>query len=97
VLLTLNTPTPEQTSKSVSEVCVVSSQQVGEMASDHMTVAALGRPFTLGMLYDARSDKLVPGKTSHSHKAFIIITGQQQFTRPNIILLNYLLIVVVPF
>ncbi|KAL3042133.1 hypothetical protein OYC64_020143 [Pagothenia borchgrevinki] len=31
------------------------------MASDHMTVAALGRPFTLGMLYDARSDKLVPG------------------------------------
>ncbi|KAF3853076.1 hypothetical protein F7725_013764 [Dissostichus mawsoni] len=47
--------------KSVSEVCVVSSQQVEEMASDHMNVAALGRPFTLGMLYDARSDTLVPG------------------------------------
>ncbi|KAI4795966.1 hypothetical protein KUCAC02_029535 [Chaenocephalus aceratus] len=31
------------------------------MASDHMTVAALGRPFTLGMLYDARRDELVPG------------------------------------
>ncbi|KAJ4940402.1 hypothetical protein JOQ06_026705 [Pogonophryne albipinna] len=31
------------------------------MASDLMTVAGLGRPFTLGMLYDARSDKLVPG------------------------------------
>ncbi|XP_034005510.1 stonustoxin subunit beta-like isoform X1 [Trematomus bernacchii] len=31
------------------------------MASYHMNVAALGRPFTLGMLYDARSDKLVPG------------------------------------
>ncbi|KAK1881625.1 Neoverrucotoxin subunit beta [Dissostichus eleginoides] len=31
------------------------------MASDHMTIAALGRPFTLGMLYDARSEKLVPG------------------------------------
>ncbi|XP_034073777.1 stonustoxin subunit beta-like [Gymnodraco acuticeps] len=31
------------------------------MASDHMTVAALGRPFTLGMLYDARKDELVPG------------------------------------
>ncbi|KAK1881237.1 Neoverrucotoxin subunit beta [Dissostichus eleginoides] len=31
------------------------------MASDHMNVAALGRPFTLGMLYDARSDTLVPG------------------------------------
>uniref|UniRef100_A0A3P9C8U9 Stonustoxin subunit alpha-like n=1 Tax=Maylandia zebra TaxID=106582 RepID=A0A3P9C8U9_9CICH len=26
-------------------------------------VAALGRPFTLGMLYDARSDKLIPGVT----------------------------------
>ncbi|KAK1881507.1 Verrucotoxin subunit beta [Dissostichus eleginoides] len=31
------------------------------MASDHMTIAALGRPFTLGMLYDARKDKLVLG------------------------------------
>ncbi|KAL3042131.1 hypothetical protein OYC64_020141 [Pagothenia borchgrevinki] len=31
------------------------------MALDHMNVAALGRPFTLGMLYDARSDELVPG------------------------------------
>ncbi|XP_033962747.1 stonustoxin subunit beta-like [Pseudochaenichthys georgianus] len=31
------------------------------MASDHMNVAALGRPFTLGMLYDARRDELVPG------------------------------------
>ncbi|KAI4798657.1 hypothetical protein KUCAC02_020582 [Chaenocephalus aceratus] len=31
------------------------------MASDLMNVAALGRPFTLGMLYDSRSDKLVPG------------------------------------
>ncbi|XP_034005511.1 stonustoxin subunit beta-like isoform X2 [Trematomus bernacchii] len=33
------------------------------MASNLMEVAALGRPFTLGMLYDARSDKLVPGLT----------------------------------
>ncbi|KAK5880760.1 hypothetical protein CesoFtcFv8_021638 [Champsocephalus esox] len=31
------------------------------MASDLMNVAALGRPFTLGMLYDARRDELVPG------------------------------------
>ncbi|KAF3853100.1 hypothetical protein F7725_013788 [Dissostichus mawsoni] len=31
------------------------------MASDQMTIAALGRPFTLGMLYDARKDELVPG------------------------------------
>ncbi|KAK5850409.1 hypothetical protein PBY51_001292 [Eleginops maclovinus] len=28
-----------------------------------MDVAALGRPFTLGMLYDARKDELVPGLT----------------------------------
>ncbi|XP_042254006.1 stonustoxin subunit beta-like [Thunnus maccoyii] len=33
------------------------------MSSDTMTVAALGRPFTLGMLYDARKDKLIPGFT----------------------------------
>uniref|UniRef100_A0A3B4YBI1 B30.2/SPRY domain-containing protein n=1 Tax=Seriola lalandi dorsalis TaxID=1841481 RepID=A0A3B4YBI1_SERLL len=31
------------------------------MASDNLEVAALGRPFTLGMLYDARKDKLIPG------------------------------------
>ncbi|XP_067432595.1 stonustoxin subunit beta-like [Thunnus thynnus] len=31
------------------------------MSLDIMTVAALGRPFTLGMLYDARQDKLIPG------------------------------------
>ncbi|XP_038591153.1 neoverrucotoxin subunit beta-like [Micropterus salmoides] len=33
------------------------------MASDTMTVAALGRPFSLGMLYDARKDELIPGLT----------------------------------
>uniref|UniRef100_A0A3Q0SI50 B30.2/SPRY domain-containing protein n=1 Tax=Amphilophus citrinellus TaxID=61819 RepID=A0A3Q0SI50_AMPCI len=33
------------------------------MASDILEVAALGRPFTLGMLYDARRDKLIPGVT----------------------------------
>ncbi|XP_037610071.1 neoverrucotoxin subunit alpha-like [Sebastes umbrosus] len=37
--------------------------QVGEMDSDLMDVAALGRPFTLGMLYDARRDALIPGLT----------------------------------
>ncbi|XP_071319486.1 stonustoxin subunit alpha-like [Trachinotus anak] len=31
------------------------------MTSGNMEVAALGRPFTLGMLYDARIDKLIPG------------------------------------
>lgn len=39
------------------------TQQVGEMASDTIKVAALGRPFTLGMLYDARKDQLIPGLT----------------------------------
>ncbi|XP_051272952.1 stonustoxin subunit beta-like [Dicentrarchus labrax] len=33
------------------------------MASDNMKVAGLGRPFTLGMLYDARRDQLIPGVT----------------------------------
>ncbi|XP_078135814.1 neoverrucotoxin subunit alpha-like [Sander vitreus] len=33
------------------------------MASDKMNIAALGRPFTLGMLYDARRDELIPGLT----------------------------------
>ncbi|TDG97679.1 hypothetical protein EPR50_G00210290 [Perca flavescens] len=33
------------------------------MASDNMNIAALGRPFTLGMLYDARRDELIPGLT----------------------------------
>nr|BAM74458.1 ijtoxin-b subunit [Inimicus japonicus] len=33
------------------------------MPSDILVVAALGRPFTLGMLYDARNDKLIPGFT----------------------------------
>ncbi|KAA0712667.1 Neoverrucotoxin subunit alpha [Triplophysa tibetana] len=36
---------------------------VEEMASNQMTVAALGRPFTLGMLYDARRDELHTGFT----------------------------------
>nr|AIC84036.1 Tx alpha-subunit [Sebastapistes strongia]AIC84045.1 Tx alpha-subunit [Sebastapistes strongia] len=31
------------------------------MSSDIMVMAGLGRPFTLGMLYDARREKLIPG------------------------------------
>ncbi|XP_037610257.1 stonustoxin subunit beta-like [Sebastes umbrosus] len=38
-------------------------QQVGVMSSEILVVAALGRPFTLGTLYDARKDKLIPGFT----------------------------------
>ncbi|XP_036938331.1 neoverrucotoxin subunit beta-like [Acanthopagrus latus] len=34
-----------------------------KMSSEIMDVAALGRPFTLGMLYDARKDELIPGLT----------------------------------
>ncbi|XP_044035525.1 LOW QUALITY PROTEIN: stonustoxin subunit beta-like [Siniperca chuatsi] len=33
------------------------------MSSDILVLAALGRPFTLGALYDARQDKLIPGFT----------------------------------
>ncbi|XP_051272953.1 stonustoxin subunit beta-like [Dicentrarchus labrax] len=33
------------------------------MDSVKMEIAALGRPFTLGMLYDARTDQLIPGVT----------------------------------
>ncbi|XP_070847011.1 neoverrucotoxin subunit alpha-like [Chaetodon trifascialis] len=51
------------------------------MESNSMKVAALGRPFTLGMLYDARRDELIPGlrlwdddtlqqKTSEATKPF---------------------------
>uniref|UniRef100_A0AAZ1XW76 B30.2/SPRY domain-containing protein n=1 Tax=Oreochromis aureus TaxID=47969 RepID=A0AAZ1XW76_OREAU len=38
------------------------------MNSKIMEVAALGRPFTLGMLYDARRDKLIPGVTLWDNK-----------------------------
>ncbi|XP_045908028.1 stonustoxin subunit alpha-like [Micropterus dolomieu] len=53
-------------------------------------VAALGRPFSLGMLYDCRSDSLVPGMTlwdhdklikyirerSHNYKGFEIVASE---------------------
>ncbi|XP_051272941.1 stonustoxin subunit beta-like isoform X5 [Dicentrarchus labrax] len=38
------------------------------MASDKMKIAALGRPFTLGMLYDARKDEVIPGLTLWDQK-----------------------------
>lgn len=31
-------------------------------ANGTIEVAALGRPFSLGMLYDCRNDLLIPGK-----------------------------------
>uniref|UniRef100_A0A3B4Y8C9 SNTX thioredoxin-like domain-containing protein n=1 Tax=Seriola lalandi dorsalis TaxID=1841481 RepID=A0A3B4Y8C9_SERLL len=36
------------------------------ISSDILVVTSLGRPFTLGMLYDARQDRLIPGKRSIS-------------------------------
>ncbi|KAM6897538.1 neoverrucotoxin subunit alpha-like [Xenentodon cancila] len=38
-------------------------EEDGDMAAKALHVAALGRPFTLGMLYDARRDQLLPGVT----------------------------------
>ncbi|KAL7372877.1 hypothetical protein ABVT39_023285 [Epinephelus coioides] len=65
----LSAQTPQTPIKAVG-VCALSVRigrkevvhLVGEMASD-MTVAALGRPFGLGMLYDARKDALIPGQS----------------------------------
>ncbi|XP_071343216.1 stonustoxin subunit alpha-like [Trachinotus anak] len=37
--------------------------EVGDMSSDIMEVSALGRPITLGMLYDAVRHKVIPGIT----------------------------------
>ncbi|XP_053197423.1 stonustoxin subunit beta-like [Scomber japonicus] len=38
------------------------------MPEETVKIAALGRPFTLGMLYDARQDKLIPGFNLLDHK-----------------------------
>ncbi|XP_045908976.1 uncharacterized protein LOC123973133 isoform X2 [Micropterus dolomieu] len=40
-------------------------------ASKTMEVAALGRPFSLGMLYDCRKDSLIPGITLWDHDDLI--------------------------
>ncbi|XP_030255023.1 neoverrucotoxin subunit beta-like [Sparus aurata] len=50
------------------------------MSSEVMNIAALGRPFTLGMLYDARRDELIPGLTlwdKNSLKEKTVKTSQQ--------------------
>ncbi|XP_071379485.1 stonustoxin subunit beta-like [Centroberyx affinis] len=39
------------------------------MATETMVTAALGRPFTLGMLYDSRQDRLIPGFTLWDDKS----------------------------
>ncbi|KAF7648728.1 hypothetical protein LDENG_00152470 [Lucifuga dentata] len=45
------------------------TMQIEEMNTDVMSVAALGRPFTLGMLYDAHDDQMIPGLTLWDAKA----------------------------
>ncbi|XP_071264587.1 cytolytic toxin-beta-like [Salvelinus alpinus] len=47
-----------------------------------LTLAALGRPFSLGMLYDCRNDHLIPGLTLWDQKALRrnIITTDKPFT-----------------
>lgn len=52
--------------------------QVGDMASDTMTVAGLGRPFDLGMLYNALKDEPICGKFClyYKHKWLFTYTRQ---------------------
>ncbi|XP_030255087.1 neoverrucotoxin subunit beta-like [Sparus aurata] len=50
------------------------------MSSEVMNIAALGRPFTLGMLYDAHRDELIPGLTLWDQKTLkerTVETSQQ--------------------
>ncbi|XP_074544182.1 uncharacterized protein LOC141803951 isoform X1 [Halichoeres trimaculatus] len=46
--------------------------------SGTMEVAALGRPFSLGMLYDCRKDSLVPGMKLWDHDDLIKHIGERQ-------------------
>ncbi|KAM3592175.1 uncharacterized protein V6R79_013999 [Siganus canaliculatus] len=39
------------------------STRLNKMATENITIAAMGRPFGLGMLYDGRRDELIPGFT----------------------------------
>ncbi|XP_028407935.1 uncharacterized protein LOC114530563 [Dendronephthya gigantea] len=50
------------------------------------TISAVGRPFGLGMLYDRRSDKLIPAKTlwSHNHLNAAVDTRPQPFTNSKV-------------
>ncbi|XP_063323114.1 neoverrucotoxin subunit alpha-like [Pelmatolapia mariae] len=53
------------------------------MASENKVVAALGRPFTLGMVYDARKDELIPGFTlwdEQTLKENTVVTSQHMST-----------------
>ena len=48
--------------KSTNELLSIHFSSHRAKGSGTMEVAALGRPFGLGMLYDCRNDSLVPGE-----------------------------------
>nr|AHY22717.1 echiitoxin a-subunit [Echiichthys vipera] len=48
------------------------------MSSEIMITAALGRPFTLGMLYDARREKLIPGFSLFGDETLKQYTSSEQ-------------------
>ncbi|XP_042560552.1 uncharacterized protein LOC122129887, partial [Clupea harengus] len=51
---------------------------LGVKSADTIEVAALGRPFQLGMLYDCHKDALIPGITLWDHKNLQNNTSVQQ-------------------
>ncbi|KAF3857752.1 hypothetical protein F7725_010953 [Dissostichus mawsoni] len=58
--------------KLTNELFIFSSfKAMDSEGSEMMEVAALGRPFSLGMLYDCRNDSLVPGENSHTSTTII--------------------------
>lgn len=48
-------------------------------ASTTIEVAALGRPFNLGMLYDCRQDSLIPGRDSY----ILMLHGNEPQQKPH--------------
>ncbi|XP_029601113.1 stonustoxin subunit beta [Salmo trutta] len=56
-------------------------------SNETLTLAALGRPFSLGMLYDCRNDQLIPGLTLWDEEALRrnIITTDEPFTEFKVI------------
>lgn len=57
------------------------------MSSQSEKIAALGRPFELGMLYDRRSDKLILGKTlwSPDHLSQAVATINKPATKSEVL------------
>ena len=57
------------------------------MSSQSQIIAALGRPFDLGMLYDRRSEKLILGKTlwSPDHLSQAVTTITKPYTNSEVL------------